>query len=79
MKCFYTMMYFTILWHIDPLLGKDRETNKTTAVARQQSARQWNGWVVITWEPQQSTCNRATAGNNVFYVVHAKGLSMGQV
>jgi hypothetical protein len=76
---FYTMMYFTILWRIDPLLGKDRETNETTAVAKQQLARQWTGWVVITWEPQESTCSRGTVANSVFYAVHAKGLSMGQV
>jgi hypothetical protein len=25
-----------ILWHADPFLGNDRETNKTTAIARQQ-------------------------------------------
>jgi hypothetical protein len=31
-----------ILWRTEPLLGKDRETNnETTAVARQQPARQW--------------------------------------
>jgi hypothetical protein len=33
------------MWSIDPLLGKDRETNEITNVARQQPA--------ITWEPQQ--------------------------
>jgi hypothetical protein len=26
----------TTLWHTDPLLGNDRETNETTAIARQQ-------------------------------------------
>jgi hypothetical protein len=26
-----------LLWHIDPLLGKNLETNKTTAVALQQA------------------------------------------
>jgi hypothetical protein len=41
--------------YCNPLLGKDRETNnETTAVARQQPARQWTGWVAITWEPQQT-------------------------
>jgi hypothetical protein len=24
------------MWHIDPLLGNDRETNETTAITRQQ-------------------------------------------
>jgi hypothetical protein len=27
--------YNNVLWHIDPLLGKDLETNETTAVAIQ--------------------------------------------
>jgi hypothetical protein len=26
------------------LLGNDRETDETTAVARQRPARQWTGW-----------------------------------
>jgi hypothetical protein len=33
-----------ILWHIDLLLSRDHETNnETTAVARQEPARQWTG------------------------------------
>jgi hypothetical protein len=46
----------TVFWHtcIDMSLGKDRETNNETTVARQQSAHQWNGWVEIAWEPQET-------------------------
>jgi hypothetical protein len=31
--------YVCVLWHIDPLLGKDLETNETTAVAMQRSRK----------------------------------------
>jgi hypothetical protein len=52
------------LWHEDPFLGNDRETNnKTTAVARQQILNK-----------QQMNYNRGTAGNGIFSSVHAKGL-----
>jgi hypothetical protein len=45
-----------ILLRIESLLGKESETNtKTTAVARHQPARQWTGFVAITWEPQQTS------------------------
>jgi hypothetical protein len=44
-------------WHIDPLLGNDRETNnETTAVARQRPARN----------------NGSTVGNSIFYVVRSE-------
>jgi hypothetical protein len=33
-----------ILWCIDLLLGNDRETNETAAVARRWPARQWTRW-----------------------------------
>jgi hypothetical protein len=39
------------LWHIDPLLGNDRERNKTTAIAKQQPVRN----------------NGSTVGTGVFY------------
>jgi hypothetical protein len=66
LEILYVCMY--VFWHIDPLLGKDFETNnETTAVARQQPAHQWTGLVAITWEPQKSTRNeRGTVGNSVF-------------
>jgi hypothetical protein len=53
------------MWHIDPFLGNNHETNnKTTAVARQQILNK-----------QQLNCSiRGTVGNSVFYSVHAKGL-----
>jgi hypothetical protein len=35
-KYAHTKNHVNILWHIDPLLGKDHEKNETTAVARQQ-------------------------------------------
>jgi hypothetical protein len=67
--------------HMDTLLGKYLETNnETTAVAMQQPACQWTGWVAITWEAQQSTRNsRETVGNSVFYGVSSEGLSGGQL
>jgi hypothetical protein len=65
------------MWRTDPLLGKDLETNETTAIARQQPVRQWTGWLVIMWGPQHSTHNnRGTIGNTVFYAVRAKGSLM---
>jgi hypothetical protein len=49
-----------IVWHIDQLLGKHRETNnETTAVARQRPAR-------------NSGC---TAGSGVFCVVRSEAIS----
>jgi hypothetical protein len=47
------------LWHIDLLLGNNRETNETTAVARQRPARN----------------NGSTVGSGVFYVVHSEAVS----
>jgi hypothetical protein len=49
-------IYFKkILWHIDPLLGKDLETkNEITAVAMQQGSKQASIKIVIV-------------GNGVFY------------
>jgi hypothetical protein len=39
----------TILWHIDPLLANDRETNnETTAVVRKQPACQWTSWKAVS-------------------------------
>jgi hypothetical protein len=32
-------------YHIDSLLGNDREANETTAVARQRPTRQLAGWL----------------------------------
>jgi hypothetical protein len=52
------------LWHIDPFLGNDSETNnKTTPVAKQQ----------ILKKKQLSYNYRGTVGNGVFYSVPAKG------
>jgi hypothetical protein len=53
-----------ILWRIDPFLGDDSETNKTTAVARQQ----------ILNKQHLNYKNRGTVGKSVFYSVRAKGL-----
>jgi hypothetical protein len=37
-----------VLRCIDPLLGNDRETDETTAVAaRQQPSLQWTGWKAV--------------------------------
>jgi hypothetical protein len=47
-----------ILWYIDPLLGNNRETNETTAVARQRSARN----------------NGNTDGSGVFYIVRSEAI-----
>jgi hypothetical protein len=48
-----------ILWRILPLLGNDRETNETTAVARQRPARN----------------NGNTVGGGVIYVVRPEAIS----
>jgi hypothetical protein len=51
-----------MLWHIDPLLGKDLETkNETTAVAMQRRRKHASATIV-------------TVGNGVFYSDRAKGL-----
>jgi hypothetical protein len=52
------------MWHIDPFLGNNLETNKTAVVAMQQ----------ILNKQQLNYSNRGTVGNGVFYLVHAKGL-----
>jgi hypothetical protein len=59
-----------ILWHVDPLLGNDREiSNYTTAVAKLWPCKQrrllGNGSVAINWSSwqtwmQQLHCNRRT-------------------
>jgi hypothetical protein len=48
-----------ILWHIDPMLSNDRETNNTTAAARQRPAHN----------------NGNTVGSGVFYVVRYEAVS----
>jgi hypothetical protein len=53
-----------ILRCIDPVLGNDHDTNKTTAIARQQ----------ILNKQQLNYSNRGTVGNGVFYSVRIKGL-----
>jgi hypothetical protein len=54
-------IYRKILWHIDPLLGNDRETNnETTAVARQRPTRN----------------NGSTVESCVFYVVHFEAVGL---
>jgi hypothetical protein len=35
----YMYIYIYILWRIGPLLGKDLETNETTAVSMQQRGK----------------------------------------
>jgi hypothetical protein len=40
--------YKLLLWHIDPLLGNDRETNETTSVARQRPERQLTWWKAVS-------------------------------
>jgi hypothetical protein len=54
-----------ILWHIDSFLGSDRETNKATAVARQE----------ILNKQQLSYNSGGTVGNGVFYSDHAKDVT----
>jgi hypothetical protein len=49
------------VWHIDPLIGNGRETNKETmAAARQRPARK----------------NGSTVGSGVFYVVRSEAISL---
>jgi hypothetical protein len=61
-----------ILWRIDPLLGKDSETNNgTTAVSRQQPLPQSVHVGTPAVHPLQW---RVTVRNGVFYSVRAKGL-----
>jgi hypothetical protein len=48
-----------IMWHVDPLLGNDREiSNYTWTAAKQWLCKQrpllGSGWVPIVWEPQQT-------------------------
>jgi hypothetical protein len=51
--------FLLILWHIDLLLGNDRETdNETTTVARQRPASN----------------NGRTVGSGVFYVVRSEAI-----
>jgi hypothetical protein len=50
----------TILWHIDPMLGNDHETDETTAVARQRTASNSGN----------------TIGSSVFYMVHSEDVSL---
>jgi hypothetical protein len=48
------------MWHVDPLIGNDRETNnETTAVARQRAARNIG----------------STVGSGVSYVVRSEVIS----
>jgi hypothetical protein len=43
-------MYKRVLWHVDLLLGNDREINKyTTAVTRQRHVNSNRGAVFSTW------------------------------
>jgi hypothetical protein len=50
---------FMIPWHIDPLLGKDLERNKTAIVMQRHS---------------KHASTIVTIGNSIFYSVRAKGL-----
>jgi hypothetical protein len=53
-------VYIYFLWHIDPFLGNDRETNnEIMTVVRQRPARN----------------NGSTIGGGVFYVVLSEALS----
>jgi hypothetical protein len=52
-----------ILWCTDPLLGRDLETNDTTAIFTQQCSK------------HASTTTELTVGNSVFYLVREKVLS----
>jgi hypothetical protein len=58
-----THVYITLNC-IDPVLGNDHETNKTTAIARQQTLN----------KQQLNYNNIGTVGNGVFYSVRVKGL-----
>jgi hypothetical protein len=64
---------------MDPLLGKDRETNnETTAVARQQPARQWTGWKTVFSAGFAPIAAHATIDttvkSGVFYAVRGEWL-----
>jgi hypothetical protein len=66
-----------ILWHIEPLLGNNRETHDGTAVARQQQARQWTGWKAMFsagFAPMAAHTTMDTIRSGVFYAIHAEGL-----
>jgi hypothetical protein len=43
-----------------PLLGNGRETDETTAVARQRPARQWTGWKAMFSARSASMAAHAT-------------------
>jgi hypothetical protein len=77
-------MILKLLWLIDPLLGKDRETkNETTAVTRQRPTRLWTGWKAVF--PAGSVPMAANAimdvtmVRDVFYAVRVKGLNFAVV
>jgi hypothetical protein len=55
-------IFCIILWHIDRLLGNNRETNKTTTFVRQLPSRN----------------NGSTVGNGVFYVILSEAISRDQ-
>jgi hypothetical protein len=61
-----------MLWHIDPLLGNDCETNETTAITRQQLRK-----YVKVLEPLLGNIPRSTMGvllEAVFSMWSAPGL-----
>jgi hypothetical protein len=65
-----------ILWHIEQLLGNDREISSyTIPVAKnrlwKQQPLRGNGWVAITWASQQT---RTQQRNDVFFAVRAEML-----
>jgi hypothetical protein len=72
-----------ILWHIDPLIGNDCETNNDkTDIAWQQPAHLWTGWKEVFSARSVLMATHATmdktTSSGVFYMVHAKGLQAGQ-
>jgi predicted membrane protein len=46
-EVWYILKIYINYLQIVKLLGDYRETNETTAVARQRSARQWTGWKTV--------------------------------
>jgi hypothetical protein len=71
--------YSNVLWHIDPLLGKDLETDsETTAIAMQQHSKHTSTTIELLLEmvlcnPLLGSYNNGNGG--VFYMVYAEELS----
>jgi hypothetical protein len=80
-------MPILILWRIDPLLGKDLETDETTAFAMQQSGKHASTAIgllleTVLWNPLLGNCHNWTITMETgvfFYVVRAEELPWKQL